>query len=196
VQTFCFDEGYITRLQNRDAEAEAHLVAHFKMPIWLKARRELHATDLADDACQETLLRVLRYFRSGKSLENPQSLPGFVYSICHNVAMEMIRFKIRNRQFPETGHDQTDTSIDTEMELVTEERKRLVMEILEQLPEKDRDLLRLVMVEELDRPEICRRFQVSEDYLRVLLHRARLRFRTALVTSGASRELGFGQSMK
>lgn len=183
MQTFCFDESYITNLRNRDPETEAHLVAHFKLPVWLKARHQLRTTDLADDACQETLFRVIRYFRSGKRLENPERLPAFIYSVCHNVTLEMIRSKGRYQQMPPTAEEAVDTAIDPEVTMVTAERKQMVAEILGQLPEKDRDLLRLVLLEEADRAEICKRFSVTENYLRVLLHRARLRFKEALMKS-------------
>ena len=53
-----------------------------------------------------------------------------------------------------------------------------MVSILEQLPEKDRELLRMFFLEECDKSEICKHFNVGEDYLRVLLHRAKLRFRS------------------
>ena len=67
------------------------------------------------------------------------------------------------------------------MQLITEERKQLVREILAQLSEKDRDLLRLTFMGEMDKAELCRRFGVNGSYLRVLLHRARMHFRNALM---------------
>jgi RNA polymerase sigma-70 factor, ECF subfamily len=183
VETFTCDENYVTSLRNRDQQTEAHFVAHFKLPVWLKARRQLRTNDLADDACQETLLRVLRYFHSGKTLDNPERLPSFVYSVCHNVTLEMIRTKDRYRQMGDQNAEPADERIDPELVLVTSERKRLVLETLAQLSERDREVLRLAILEEVDKAEVCRRFNVSEDYLRVLLHRARLRFRDALVRS-------------
>ena len=50
--------------------------------------------------------------------------------------------------------------------------------MLDELPEKDRDLLRMFFLEERDKTELCKRFGVNEDYLRVLLHRAKSRFRS------------------
>ena len=49
--------------------------------------------------------------------------------------------------------------------------------------EKDRQLLRRVFLDEEDKDQVCREFQVDRNYLRVLLHRARLRFRAALSQS-------------
>lgn len=181
METSCFDDRYIAGLRDRDPEAEAHFLTHFRKPIWLKAQRQLRAPDLVEDACQETILRVLHYFRSGKRLENPERLPAFVHTVCHNVTLEMIRSKTRYSQMPETAPDPPDIGIDPHGELITRERKELVREILAQLPEKDRELLRLAMLEEVDKAELCRRFHANEEYLRVLLYRARARFRDELL---------------
>jgi RNA polymerase sigma-70 factor (ECF subfamily) len=181
LETSCFDERYIAGLRDRDPEAEAHFVAHFRKPIWLKAQRQLRAPDLVEDACQETILRVFHYFRSGKRLENPQRLPAFVHTVCHNVTLEMIRSKTRYSQMPETGYDPPDNTSSPHSALVTREREALVREILASLPQKDRDLLRLAMLEEMDKTELCGRFHVNEEYLRVLLYRARARFRDELL---------------
>lgn len=185
MDTYHFDEHYIAGIQNRDPEIESHFAAYFKMPVWLKARRQLRAPDLAEDAVQETLLRVLRYFRSGKGLEFPERLPAFVQSICHNVTLEMLRAKVRYRQVPENSPEPVDTSVSPELQIVTNERKRVVQQVLAQLPEKDRELLRLAMLEEVDKEELCDRLGVNSEYLRVLLYRARQRFRTELLKTGS-----------
>src|SRR6266704_6664313 len=86
-----FDEIYLKALANRDPEAENFLIAHFSRPVQLKLRVRLRSADLVQDAFQETFLRVLRYFHSGKMLDNPASLPGFVHSVCHNISLEFLR---------------------------------------------------------------------------------------------------------
>jgi RNA polymerase sigma-70 factor (ECF subfamily) len=181
LESACFDDRYIDGLRNWDSDVEAHFLAYFRTPIWLTARRQLRCRDLVEDAFQETLLRVLRYFRSGKTLDNPERLPAFVHSVCHNVTLEMIRSRTRYAQMPDNGYDGCDRQCDPHEELVTEERKKLVGEILARLSKKDRDLLRLAMLEEADKAELCKCFGVTEEYLRVLLHRARMRFRAALL---------------
>ena len=179
METLPFDERYLNGIRDRDPDFESHFVAYFKMPIWIKARRQLRSPDLVEDAVQETVLRVLRYFRSGKTLQHPERLPAFVHSVCHNVTLEMIRAKSRSPQMAEAA-DPMDHRADLELHIISQERKRIVREILTQLPDKDRELLRLAVLEDLDKEELCRRFGTNEDYLRVLLHRARLRFRAAL----------------
>jgi RNA polymerase sigma-70 factor (ECF subfamily) len=193
LDTPCFDERYIAALRDRDPAAEAHFVAYFRKPIWVKAQRQLRAPDLAEDACQETLLRVFHYFRSGKRLESPERLPAFVHTVCHNVTLEMIRSKTRYSQLPETGYDPPDSGSGPHGQLVTQERKALVGDILAGLPERDRDLLRMAMLEEVDKAELCKRFDASEEYLRVLLHRARGRFRDELLKRQESSKKSAGK---
>lgn len=195
LETHSFDDRYIAALRDRDPETEAHFIAHFKTPLWLKARRHLRAPDLAEDACQETLLRVLRHFRSGKGLNKPESLPAFVHSVCHKVALETIRSGSRYRQMAESAQDPVDTRVDLHLNVVTDERRELIEQALSQLSDKDSELLRLAMLEEVDRGELCKRLNVTEDYLRVVLFRARNRFRDALLKcqSGARhKKLGAG----
>ena len=53
-----------------------------------------------------------------------------------------------------------------------------VREILEDMPEKDRRLIRAVFLEERDKDEVCEEIGVDRDYLRVLLHRAKQSFKS------------------
>jgi RNA polymerase sigma-70 factor (ECF subfamily) len=56
-----------------------------------------------------------------------------------------------------------------------------VREILLDLPARDRALLKAVFLDERDREEVCGKFGVDRDYLRVLLHRAKQEFKTEYV---------------
>jgi len=48
---------------------------------------------------------------------------------------------------------------------------------------RDRDLLHAIFLEEKGKDEICRDFGVDREYLRVLLHRAKERFRSSFKES-------------
>jgi RNA polymerase sigma factor (sigma-70 family) len=64
---------------------------------------------------------------------------------------------------------------------MTDERRRQVQRILDELPARDRDLLRMTFCEERDPDEICKSLHAGRKYLRVLLHRAKARFRECLL---------------
>lgn len=181
-----FTGEYLRALQERNPDVENDLIACFSRPVRAKLRGRLRSPDLVQDASQETFLRVFSYFRSGKTLDNPASLPGFVHTVCHNVALELLRAHTRHEQLPERSLEPADTAPDPEGSLVTEERKNFVTKLLRELSTKDQQLLRRVFLDEEDKDRVCREFHVDRGYLRVLLHRARLRCKAAILERSAA----------
>ena len=60
-------------------------------------------------------------------------------------------------------------------------RRRLqqtVRQILDELREKDRRLLKALFVEERSEDDVCRDLAVTREYLRVLVHRAKRSFKS------------------
>jgi RNA polymerase sigma-70 factor (ECF subfamily) len=182
-----FDENYLRALAARDPVAENSFVEYFTRPVRSKLRARLRSQDLVRDASQETFLRVFRYFQSGKTLENPASLPGFVHTVCHNVSLELLRSFTRQSQVPENAPETEDPSSGPEALAATSERSRLVSRVLEEMHEKDRRLIRRVCLDEEDKDAVCREFGVDRAYLRVLLHRARIRFRDVMEQSNKTK---------
>jgi RNA polymerase sigma-70 factor (ECF subfamily) len=80
-------------------------------------------------------------------------------------------------QFPEPR----DTTVDLERRLVSEQSKQRVRALIEELSAKDRRILKAVFLEEQDKETVCHEFGVDRDYLRVLLHRAKSRFRRLMM---------------
>jgi RNA polymerase sigma-70 factor (ECF subfamily) len=179
-----FDNDYLSRLRQCDPDTERHFVLHFSNAIRLSLRYRLRSWQLIDDIRQETFLRVLNFLRSDKSMDHPERLGAYVHSVSINVMMELLRASTRHPAMPDDAHQLVDRSMNPEGEVVTRERKDLVRGILEELPDKDRKILRAVFLEDVDKEEVCRRFEVNRDYLRVLVHRAKIRFRAALDKGG------------
>lgn len=175
-----FDAAYVERLTQGDPETERHFVSYFGELIRIKLRSRLRSTHLIEEAKQETFLRVLTTLRRKGGVEHPERLGAFVNSVCNNVFMETLRAESKTAPLPETDFDPKDPTADVEREFVTQERKNTVRQILAGIPDKHREILRLVFIEEQDKDEVCRRFNVEPDYLRVLIHRAKASFRTAL----------------
>jgi len=171
-----FDGEYVRRLTEGDPLVSDHFSAYFGELLSLKLRVRVRSPQLAEDIKQETLLRVLQTLRQKGGVEHPERFGAFVNAVSNNVLLEMLRGARRHDQIDE-GAEPQDRSVDLDAALVTRERKTQVHAILAELPEKDRELLRMVFLEEQDRTEVCRRFQVDGEYLRVLLHRAKWRFR-------------------
>jgi RNA polymerase sigma-70 factor (ECF subfamily) len=179
-----FDNDYLVRLRQGDAETEKHFVLHFSNAIRLSLRYRLRSWQLIDDIRQETFLRVLNFLRSDKSMDHPERLGAYVHSVSINVMMELLRASTRHPAMPDDAHQMVDRSVNPEREVVTRERKDLVRNVLDELPDKDRRILRAVFLEDVDKDEVCRKFAVNRDYLRVLVHRAKIRFRAVLDKDG------------
>jgi RNA polymerase sigma-70 factor (ECF subfamily) len=192
VPELLFDDNYLCALRDRNPDAENFLISHFSRPVQLKLRARLRSPDLVQDADQETFLRVLKYFRSGKTLDNPASLPGFVHSVCHNISLEFLRAHTRHDQMAPALPDPEDPRLTPESRMVTEERKELVAKVLEEMPERDRLLLRRVFLDEEDKDVVCQEFHVDRAYLRVLVHRARVRFKTVVLRPRLSKTASRG----
>jgi len=174
-----FDKEYLQKLKDGDSETQRHFTRYFGELLSIKLRNRVRSPHLIEEVRQETFLRVLLIVRRD-GVDHPERLGGFVNSVCNNVVMEVFRNESRSAQMPETAPDVVDEGPSPEAILFTRQRKSQVLKILESLPEKDRELLRQVFLEERDKDEICRTFHVDREYLRVLLHRAKARFRNEL----------------
>lgn len=171
----CFTPEYVQRLMEGDAEIAHDFVSYFATFLLAKLRAAGTSRHAAEDIRQETLLRVLRVLKRN-GLADPKRITAFVNGVCNNVLAEHYRATARLSPLPE-GFDACGDDQDPEIEFVAEERSQQVRRILETLPAKDRELLHLVFFEEKERSEVCRVCRVDRGYLRVLLHRAKNRFR-------------------
>jgi len=174
VQRQSFDALYLERLSNSDSETERDFAAYFGDLLTIKLRSRLRSAQAIDDVKQETFLRVFKALRQKNSIVNPQALGSFVNSVCNNVLFELYRAESRMAAPLEDGPAE---GKDAEAELVDEEGRRHVRRVLADMPEKDRQILRWLFFDERDKNAICRHLSVDREYLRVLVHRAKLRFR-------------------
>ena len=179
-----FDEDYVRRLRDGDPEIERHFTAYFAELLTIKLRSRLRSVHSAEDVRQETFLRVFHTLRRKGGVDHPERLGAFVNSVCNNVLLEHYRSEGRVSPMSEETPEPADGSPGPELEAVTAERKGWVRSILDSLPRKDQDLLRLIFLEDRDKDEVCRLYRVDRNYLRVLLHRARTRFRASMENAG------------
>lgn len=183
---FGFNAEYVDRLTTGDADVERHFTSYFGELLYLKLRSQLRSYTLIEDVRQETLLRVLRALRVGSGIEHPERLGAFVLAVSKNVLYEMLRSESRHSPWNENAAEPVDSRVDLDAPLIDQQRKEQVADVLAALSEKDRSLLRMVFLEERDKDEVCRLLSVDGDYLRVLLHRAKARFRNVLAQQTAS----------
>ena len=166
-------------------------MAYFSELIQLKLRSRLNSPQAIEDVRQETFTRVLVAVRGEGGIRQPERLGAFVNSICNNVLLEHYRASSRQSSLEdEEEKDFPATGIDIVGAVAAKQMEAKVREILEELPEKDRRLLREVFLEERDKDDVCRDFGVDRDYLRVLVHRAKQSFKALYLKNIEARPPG------
>ena len=174
-----FNQEYLQRLRDGDPETQRHFTRYFGELLNIKLRNRVRSPHLIEEVRQETFLRVLLIVRRD-GIAHPDRLGAFVNSVCNNVVLEVFRNETRSLPMPESVPEVMDEAPNPETAAFSIEQKSQIRRILEALPAKDRDLLRQIFLEERDKDDVCKTFQVDREYLRVLLHRAKARFRAAL----------------
>ena len=111
--------------------------------------------------------------------------------MCNNVLLEHYRASSRDSSLEdEEQKDFPAVTVDVLGAIAAKQMGEKIREILEEMPERDRRLLREVFLEERDKDDVCRDFGVDRDYLRVLLHRAKQSFKSLYLKNMAARPPG------
>ena len=181
-----FDAHYVRRLAEGDRSTEDHFVTYFSEFLGLKLRSRLRSLEAIEDVRQETFARIFRVLREQGGIDHPERLGGFVNSVCNNVLFEKFREYKRYGSMDTPSDELPDDRIEVDKPLIDEERKCVVSRVLAKLRRRDVDLLRMVFLEEVDRADACRRLGISQSGLRVVLHRAVVRFRKAMTEDKAA----------
>jgi len=178
VELFAFTREYVERLREGDPSTEQHFFAYFDQLLRIKLRAKMLASETVEDLRQETYIRVLVNLRKGEdAVRQPERFGAYVNSVCNYVLMEFYRASNKTSPWDDSYQELPDHAVDTEGMLVSKQSRERVRQVLQALPKKDRDLLWAFFIEEKDKDEVCRQFGVDREYFRVLLHRAKDKFR-------------------
>lgn len=170
MDLFAFDDGYVRRLRERDRETEAHFHAYFRDLLLIKLRKRLASAEAIEDVRQTVFLRVLDKL---DEVRDGRRFGAFVNQICEFVLKEHYRSEKRAARVDAPPPQE---NRDAEDDLVTDETRQRVRRVLARIDQRDADILRALFIDELSKDEVCARFGVDRNYLRVLLFRARQKF--------------------
>jgi len=176
VDFFPFDKPYLERLRAGDAETQRHFASYFGKFLRIRFRARKLSPDVIDDLVQDTLLRVMVKVHKGE-VRQAECFGAFVNSVSNHVLLEYFRQASKNSHGDDGPIEVPDKVLDLDCLLVTQETVKRVRWVLGQLPEKDRRILRRLFFDEEDKDLICNEFGVNRDYLRVLVLRAKDKFR-------------------
>ena len=111
--------------------------------------------------------------------------------MCNNVLLERYRSSSRADSLDDEEHpDLPAAKLDILGAIAAKQMEEKIREILDEMPERDRRLLRDIFLEERDKDEVCSDFGIDCEYLRVLLHRAKQSFKSLYLKSVGARPPG------
>ncbi len=173
MDLFSFDDDYVRRLRKGDAATMDHFVAYFTQLLRIKLRYRRFSPDRVEDITQETFARVFKALQKDNGIRHPERIGAYVNSVCNFVIHERNRDDFKNQTPEESQIDPPDGIIvDIEGRAIRAEIMDHIREVIKTLPERERDVIRMMFFEEREKDEVCRLLGVDRDYLRVLLHRA------------------------
>jgi len=180
LEFYDFDDDYLERLRADDYRTQKHFVEYFSELLQLKLKSRLRSRQDIEDVQQITFVRFFQNLRKENGIRDAKRLGPYVNSICTNVLREHYRRPIVEQADEHVTDGIPDPGMNAVDIVVNQETERIVREILEALPERDRRILREVFLEERDKDAVCKEYGVSRDYLRVLLLRAKRKFRAQM----------------
>ena len=185
MEFYAFDDVYLGRLRSGDFRTEQHFVSYFTRLIQLKLRSRVQSQEVVEELKQEVFVRVFVVLRGPEGIRQASRLGAFVNSVCNNVLLEHYRSSSRTTSLQQDDEEQeveiADTRVDILGTVMSGQIATRVRSVLEGLGERDRRILKAVFLDEQDKDEVCRDFQVDRNYLRVLLHRATQTFKSQFV---------------
>ena len=177
MELYNFDDDYLDRLRQGDADTEKHFVAYFEQLLSIKLRARMLPPDKIKDLSQETFIRVIISLRRPGGIRQAKSFGAFVNTTCNYVLYESQRADYKNTPLEEAHFEIPEKKTDLDQMIDDKRAAEQVRQILNDMPARDRQILCAIFLEEKEKDEVCEKFKIKRDYLRVLVHRAKDRFR-------------------
>jgi RNA polymerase sigma-70 factor (ECF subfamily) len=183
-----FEAECIRRIQAGESHVFHELIRPCERPIYFLLLSLLGNEAEAEDAAQETVLKV---YRNLHLFRGESQFRTWVLSIARNEGLGRLR-KLASRredsldaEMEEQGGDYTPAILTSWREVPTEalERKELsdlLRKAIEELPENYRNIILLRDIEEMDVRETAAVLGISEGAVKVRLHRGRARLQRIL----------------
>lgn len=146
--------------------------------IWRIVR---HPED-TDDVLQEALIHVFNQFDNIRIHPNPEAL---ILRICTQKALDFLRRQKTRRNINATAPSedittsaQASTNATPREAAATTEQREELLAFISELPRREAEAITLHALDEMEYPQIAVAMNCAETTARVLVNRARARFRT------------------
>lgn len=168
----------VARAGRGDRQAASALVARHTDKIYAVCFRMLRSKPAAEDAAQETFLRLWK--NASKWRPKGAKFETWLYRVAMNICLDQLRKS--GREAPEdAAPEQADSAPRQDDHIFAAERRLAIDTALETLPERQRAAIALCHYQELSNIEAAKIMNVSVDALESLLARGRRALRDRLI---------------
>lgn len=126
-------------------------IFHFAVSI-LKSKEE------AEEVVQNTFLII---WDKRHTIDSNQSFKSFIFSIAYNVTMDVFRIKIKEKKYRDHVLLSATTLFDPEKSFASDDLYQSLVNIVEELPERRREIFKLRQLEGQSYKEISGRLNIS-----------------------------------
>ncbi len=169
--------GLVMRIKRGDESGMEDLYQLFARGIRFYLCRQLGLQEL-DDKVHDTFLIVVQAIRRG-DLREPDRLMGFVRTVVRRQVAAHIDQVVHSRRDElhlDVGVRVVDGRRNPEQNMALQQKVDFMVEILNQLSERDREILTRFYLHEDTQEEICEEMNLTETQFRLLKSRAKARF--------------------
>ena len=174
------DQYYIDKTLQGDSHAFSTLVERYQDFIFTIIIRMVKVREEAEEVAQDTFIKA---FESLESFRGESKFSSWLYSIAYRKALDRIRKNNRTRttELIEEVTEHEVESIENALHyLEDQERKQMIRDCISQLNEQEAAIITFYYFEEQSVKEIAAITQLSEDNIKVKLHRSRKKLFTLL----------------
>ena len=167
-----------------DEERLEDVMEQYQTQLLRYATRVLNNAEAAQDVVQDAFVRLYRNWK--KVLDRGVPLKGWLFRTTHNAAVDYIRKESRLKDLHERQAEFNEIVAPKEGRERREmdERQALVLEHLNALNTKEREVLVLRLQEGMSYKEIAKVIRRSEGYVGTLIHSATKKLGTRLRSTG------------
>lgn len=135
--------------------------------------------NIAEDLTSETFLTFVNLLNEDKDIDN---LKAFIYGIAKNIFMQYLRKKYQDGiPFSAIGDDFEEYAVEFVQEYDNAETsEEKLLKVLDKIPNKQREVIRLRFIEKLTLDEICIRLEKDMNYVKTTQKRGLKSLKMAL----------------
>jgi RNA polymerase sigma-70 factor (ECF subfamily) len=161
---------------NRRDEALAEILRAYRRKVFGLAYSFVRNRETAEDVAQEVFIRI---WRALPAFDGRASLSTWIYTIARNTSLSALRDGRHRLPLNEVATLAATEIPDESSSVESSAENALLMQLVEQLPDKQRQVVLLFYMEEQSHEEVATMLAMPVGTVKTLLHRARARLAAA-----------------